>query len=99
MKAVADDPTKPDPHVILIYIGGIFLDGLMLMLLLGVLHASAHIVPAFGYWQSFFGAYVLGLSDSFLVWARVQKLGRLVKEQSAVNAGVQALAGLLNKSK
>ncbi len=85
-----NDPTAPKGHIevttaICVRAGNFFGDGWLLMLVFGVLHASAKGVPAFGYWQSTFAAWVVaGLSSGALtpLDARVKKLGQMIGGRS-----------------
>lgn len=58
-----------------------FLDGWLVMLAFGVAHGSAKGVPAFGYWQSAFMAWVvagLASTGNLGLTARVKKLAKMV---------------------
>jgi acyl dehydratase len=77
-----DDPTKPDVGLLLFrHAFGFFVDGWMLMLALGVAHASSRVVPALGYWQSTFLAWVLEgivVTGHVELRERIKKLGKIV---------------------
>lgn len=59
------------------YVGGVFLDALLLMLLLGDLHVAYHQVPAVGYWLCVFASWVIALlvaTGTNSLWARLKYL-------------------------
>ncbi len=100
------DPTLPKDgegvYTLAGTIANFFADGWLLMLLFGVLHASAHIVPAFGYWQSAFAAFVLMNivgSGTWELTQRVKKLGRLVQVQNATGVLSDAISNYLKANK
>lgn len=83
--SISNDPTKPEGRDLWFVLASgatnFFVDGWLLMLLFGVLHASSHAVPAFGYWQSAFAAWVFaGIASSGVLHLnqRIKQLGRLV---------------------
>lgn len=64
---------------------GIAIDGWLLMLAIGVLHAERPIVPTFGYWQSTFLAWVIaGIVGTGLITVsqRVRRIGKYLAEKS-----------------
>lgn len=76
------DPSGNEPYKSLVHSAfNVFFDGWMLMLFLGVAHASARAIPALGYWQCLFGAWVFaGFCGSALtpVTERIKKLATLL---------------------
>ena len=79
-----NNPTDPDVSetvsTFFTMVGEFFLDGLFLMLAIGVAHANAHTIPTLGYWQSCFFAWVLGgiaATGTLGVTARVKKFAAL----------------------
>lgn len=85
----SDDPTDPNKNPLGLLVrsaSNFFIDGWLLMLAFGVVHASAHGVPALGYWQSTFLAWVLAgiaASGNVELVQRVKNLGKLVKPGAA----------------
>ncbi len=71
------------------------------MLLFGVLHASAHSVPAFGYWQCFFLSFVVAgivTSGVFNISQRVKALAPMYgKKKVDVQIDGNAVAEALLK--
>lgn len=58
-------------------VGNLFFDAWIVMLLLGTLHGYDRSIPGFGYWPSFFIAWVLSAivsSGNYSVLQRVKKL-------------------------
>lgn len=78
--ALSKTPTEPASEALTDLIGhyaNVFFDGWLVMLLVGLLHASGVAIPALGYWVSLFTAYVLaGLcgTATYPVLRRVKKL-------------------------
>ncbi len=78
-----------------------FFDAWFVMLLFGVLHASDRAVPAFGYWQSLFLAYVaiaLVGSGNFSVMQRMKKLTPMYgKKEPTVQIDAKTISDILAK--
>lgn len=95
------DPTAPTPNeasgALIVLAAFIALDGWLLMLLFGVLHAERSVVPTFGYWQCALVALVLNLiatQGSRDVINRVRKVGNLVVAQKTKPSAPDAWRGI-----